>query len=128
MTTILLHIRNMFLLLALSAITPSLSTPDLTIVGFFDPGDGIGQVPITILECLGDTISTNFVSTLGNIDYSSRDIPIRSLNAVNNSDREAGKVALLIDMLWKIQRKPSDHMPKDSIVKLAYSMFETTQI
>lgn len=128
MKILLFHIRNVFLLFVFSALTPSFSAPDLTIVGFFDPADGIGQVPITILECLGDTISTNFISTIGNIDYSNREMPINSLNAVNNPDRVAGKVALLIDMLWKIRRKPSDYMPKESIVKLAYSMFETTQI
>ncbi len=108
-------------------IIPVFSSPDLTIVGFFEAEGGIGKVPITILEALGDEISTNFVSTLPQPNIGNELTP-RAIACMNNIDHEDGKVAMLTELIWNKWTKPADKMPKNSIVKLAYSMLETTQI
>lgn len=107
---------------------PSFSVPDLTIVGFFEPEGGIGKVPLTIIECLGDSVSTNFINTQSNYDYTHKELSPFTLNAINNPDQDAGRVALLTDVLWHVCRNPSEQVPKNSIIKLAYSMLETTRI
>lgn len=122
MSHILLRISFFFLLI----VNPLFSVPDLTIVGFVDPDDGLGKVPITILETLGDKISANFINS--NWHYSlEKPVPSSVINALHNPDKSPGKVALLTDLIWNVQRTPSASLPK-SIVKLAYSMLETTLI
>lgn len=105
------------------------ASPDLTIVGFFEPEDGIGKVAINILETLGPQISTNLVATDSRPTYLSKDVATPSaLAALINTDQEAGRVALLTDLIWDLGRKSADKVPKKSNVKLAYSMLESTQI
>lgn len=107
---------------------PSYGAPDLTIVGFVEPEGGIGKVPVTILECLGEQISSNFITTELQRPLSSTELSPVVSASLNNPDNAAGKVALLTELLWDVRRKPSAKIPKNSIVKLAYSMLETTQI
>lgn len=102
------------------------SNPDLTIVGFVDPDDGIGKHPIIILEALGNEVSANFVNTLKT--SSKKEVPPTTEKAIKNSDPSAGKIALLTDILGDNCRKPATFIPKDSIIKLAFSVFETTRI
>lgn len=109
------------------AIIPVFPTPDLTIVGFFEAEGGIGKVPLTILEVLGDGISTNFVCTMPQPNMG-KEITPKAMACINNPDHEAGKVAMLTELIWCKGRRPANRMPKDSIIKLAYSMLETTQI
>ncbi|MBA3815916.1 MAG: glycosyltransferase, partial [Parachlamydiaceae bacterium] len=122
------YFRLMILAFLLGEAVPSFSAPDLTIIGFFEPEGGIGKVPLNICECLGDSVSTNFIDTLSNCDYSHKELSQSVFNIINNPDQEPGRVALLTDTLWDICRKPADQVPKDSIVKLAYTMLETTKI
>lgn len=122
-----MYLKALIFTIASFTIIPAFSTPDLTIVGFFDSADGIGKVSLTILETLGNDISINFVGTMPQPNMG-KEITSRATECINNPDHEAGKVALLTELLWSRGSKPSDKMPKDSIVKLAYSMLETTKI
>lgn len=122
-----MYLKVLFFTIASCVIIPAFSAPDLTIVGFFDAADGIGKVSLTILETLGDEISTNFVSTKSKPNMGN-EITSRAMACINNPDHAAGKVAMLTDLLWCKKGKPASVMPKDSIIKLAYSMLETTQI
>lgn len=98
------------------------STPDLTIVGFIKPEDGIGKISINILETLGDDITTNVII---NPAASKKKVSSRVMKALNCPDKTPGKIALLTDVLGS---KNSTLVPSESIVKLAYSMLETTKI
>lgn len=102
------------------------STPDLTVVGFLEPEGGIGKVPITIIETLGDKVSSNFVAS--NTQSLKHEIPHSVVKVLQNPDKSPGKVALLTDVLGHFHTRPYEHIPKGCIVKLAYSMLETTRI
>lgn len=102
------------------------SSPDLTIVGFFEPEGGIGKVPITIIETVGDQISTNIIET--SAGSKNHKISSRVKKVIKNPDESPGRVALLTDVLGHFNNFPSKKIPKESIVKLAYSMLESTQI
>lgn len=100
------------------------SAPDLTIVGFLEPEGGWGKIPISILECLQDDVSANFFST-DTTSSSRTDVPKYTLKALRNPDKTVGKVALLTTLIWSAGG--ANKMPK-SMIKLAYSMLETTKI
>lgn len=106
---------------------PVFSAPDLTIVGFFESEGGIGKVPLTILETLDNKFTVNFVCTTSRPNLGNELSP-KAIACINNPDHEDGKVAMLTELIWSRGSSPSDKMPKKSIVKLAYSMLETTQI
>lgn len=128
MKKILLNIfRAILFSIALCVNVPVFSVPDFTIVGFFEAEDGIGKIPLTILETLGDKVSSNIISTRPKPN-AGMEITSRAVACINNPDKENGRVAMLTDLLWGLGGKPSDMMPKNSIVKLAFSMLETTQI
>jgi len=122
-----MYFKLIFFIIISCAIIPAFSAPDLTIVGFFEAEGGIGKVPLTILEVLGDEISTNFVCTAYQPNLG-KELTPKAIACINNPDHEDGKVAMLTELIWSRGGKPADKMPKNSIVKLAYSMLETTQI
>jgi glycosyltransferase involved in cell wall biosynthesis len=106
---------------------PLYSNPDLTIVGYIMPEDGLGKIPITILKTLQKDISVNIRFTRhksidGNI------LPPCVMNAVYNPDQSPGKVALFTDALWYLGNDHYAKIPGESTVKIAYSMLETTRI
>lgn len=107
---------------------PTLGTPDLSVVGFLEPEGGIGKVPINIIEAIGNQLDVNFIATIPETINTSHDISQFSLVALKNPDHEPGRVALLTDLLWCVGRKPSDAIPQECKIKLAYSMLETSQI
>lgn len=118
-----------FLLLCSNLTNLASSPPDLTIVGFFEPEDGIGKVAINILETLGPQISANLICSGKNFSYLSTDVATPSAFAtLSNTNKEPGKVALLTDLIWDLERNPADQIPKNSFIKLAYSMLESTEI
>lgn len=92
-----------------------------------DPDDGIGKHSINILEALDDSVNANFIHTFPNKSIKA-DLPLHSLKTISNPDKSAGKVVLLTDILWDRCRTPTDFIPQGSYIKLAYSVFETTQI
>lgn len=102
------------------------ATPDLTIVGYIMPDDGLGKIPINIIETLDDDISINIIITH---DFPSHLMePKKVVDAIANPDKSDGRVALFTEGLWHVRGVPSDSVPQNSIVKIAYSMFETTEI
>jgi glycosyltransferase involved in cell wall biosynthesis len=102
--------------------------PDLTFVGFVEPHGGIGKVAMTIHESLGEEISINFIPTGAQSKKLSPDIPPAVFATLNSKNKEAGRVALLTDLIWSQGGNASASMPKNSIIKLAYTMLENTLI
>lgn len=121
------NISSLFLFFFLILKSFLFSIPDLTIVGFMDPDDGIGKHSINILEALSDSVNANFVHTFPNQPIKAN-LPSHAQNAINNLDKSAGKVVLLTDILWDRCRTPTAFIPPGSYIKLAYSVIETTQI
>lgn len=118
---------KIFFLVFVYLILPLHSVTDLTIIGFIDPDDGIGKHSITILETLGDRVNSNFINTYPQKNINQND-PVHVIKAFNNPDKSPGKIALLTDFLGDINITPLAFIPKGCIIKLAYSVFETTQI
>ncbi len=99
---------------------------DVTLVGFVNPGDGIGNHPILFKECLGPDIKVNFLST--------RDIPPHiedaalGLPRLNPSEiKNIGAISILTDILADQALNLYKLVP-ESHIKIAYTMFESTEI
>ncbi len=99
---------------------------DVTIVGFVNAADGIGNHPILFKECLGDQIKMNFLSTR-NIPAAVEDAQL-GLPRLDMADKHnVGAVSILVDILADKALSIYKKVPK-SIIKVAYTMFESTQI
>jgi hypothetical protein len=118
---------SLFQIIFFYCIFPLYSNPDLTIVGYVMVKDGLGKIPVTILETLGSDISAN-ISHTRCCGAGEEKLPLNVIAALDNPDQSAGKIALFTDALWDVRLNNEVRVPKDSIVKLAYSMFETTRI
>ncbi len=99
---------------------------DVTLVGFVNFADGIGRHPILFKQCLEGNAKMNFLST--------RDIPAAVEDAQLGLPRldpakqaDIGAVAILTDILADKALNLYKKMP-DSPIKIAYSMFESTDI
>lgn len=108
------------------------SIPDLTIVGFLRPDDGLGKIPINILDTLEENVVSNFIFTdLQKIlpSLNERELSIHVNAALNNQDKQPGMVALLTETLGsELGMRPAQKVPNESMIKLSYSMLETTSI
>lgn len=121
-----MNLKHLFLFVFLTSFLSAYSSPDLTIVGFLRAEDGLGKVPISILECLGEDVSVNYIATDAK-SLTQQGLPKLTQKAINNSDKRPGKVALLTTLIWDNHTNASAKVPK-SLIKLAYSMLETTKI
>lgn len=99
---------------------------DVTLVGFVNFADGIGRHPILFKECLGSNIKINFVSTR-NIPPAIEDaqLGLPRLDPANTQD--IGAVSILTDILADKAITPYMQVPS-SLIKIAYTMFESTEI
>lgn len=93
---------------------------DLTIVGFSDTG-GIGKIAVGFAQALGDELRVNAIST-GTFDLT--EVPPTAKNIFANRDKTPGNVALLTDLIQDMVRTPYAAVPKESRIKIAYSMVE----
>lgn len=114
-----------FFINTLSAITAYFKY-DLTIVGQVKFAESLPRLSIALIDGLKDDLKINFIPTGGYYEFN--DIPQRVKKIINNSDRQPGKVAIFLDMLWTINSQPYLKVPKNSQIKIAYSMLESTQI
>lgn len=99
---------------------------DVTLVGFVNFADGIGRHPILFKECLDDSVNINFLSTRcipPAIEDAQLQLP--RLNPVNKAD--VGAVSILTDILADQAVEPYKRVP-ESTIKIAYTMFESTEI
>jgi len=99
---------------------------DVTLVGFVNSADGIGRHPILFKECLENKVKINFLSTR-NIapDVEDSQLGLPRLNPANKND--IGAVSILTDILGD-QKLNIYKLVPESIIKIAYTMFESTCI
>ncbi len=103
-----------------------LSSYDLTILGHVKYRESLARIPISLTGLLKDSLTINFIPTPGPYDF--RDVPSDIAEILRNPDKTPGNVALLFDELWRLEAVPADYVPKESLIKIAYSMIEGTAI
>lgn len=104
------------------------ANPDLTLVGYVMPEDGLGKIPINIIDTLDGDISMNIIHTRAYFPRIEHPLSQKVLTALNNSDNTHGKVAIFTEAIRYISNPFFMHLPKESIIKIAYSMFETDTV
>jgi glycosyltransferase involved in cell wall biosynthesis len=98
---------------------------DLTVVGIMNYADGLGRIPVGIIDTIKDDISINFVP-IGDIYTLNLGEEIQKIAFY--PDKAPGKVSLLtVPVLWSEQFLFYQSVPQ-SRIKIAYSMFESTRI
>jgi glycosyltransferase involved in cell wall biosynthesis len=103
---------------------------DLHLVAYLYPWDGLGKLPIECIECLSDTLSICFTSTrnLQELGYPFGNLlPLSVIKVVNNRPAFA-PVTLFQDIPWYPGQHYYTKVPDTSIIKIAYSMFESTSL
>jgi glycosyltransferase involved in cell wall biosynthesis len=107
---------------------------DLTIVGYAKFADGLGRIPLVIIDLLKDDLAINWRSTR-NIFPKIIELPKRVQKIIKSKKfqskhmrKSTGRVALLTDVLHSSSRTPANYVPKKSLIKIAYSMLECNSI
>jgi glycosyltransferase involved in cell wall biosynthesis len=119
--------NTLFYCLFLTLFSLSCYGVDVSIVGFIMPEDGLGKIPINILETLGDSVSTNYIPT----DYRppiKEALPHYASKAISNPDSYPGKVCIFTEVICSLLGNNWKNVPKESFIKIAYSMFEADRI
>lgn len=99
---------------------------DLTIIGQVSWRGSLERLPISLVKLLKNDFSINVIPTPGRFDL--RDVEDKEARIISNTDKTPGNVAILFDTLWETKRVPADFVPKESLIKIAYSMIESTAI
>lgn len=120
------HYYYVIIMLCFGTLSSSLSwgdqaeTFDLTVVSSIDFNGSVRRHAIGLIECLNGHLKINFIpSRPVNLDEVNPAVQKVILSAI----KTPGNVALLEDPLWY-----SDSMPKNSKIKIAFSVFESTKI
>ena len=102
--------------------------PDVTVVGYIKEAGGIGRLPIEVIDSLSDDFSINFLNTRA---CHFADVSSKVKNIAKRPFHVFGKNILFQDApvqigfyLYKMLGKKR----QDDQVRIAHSMFETTQI
>lgn len=99
---------------------------DVTLVGFVNFADGIGRHPILFKECLEKQATINFLSTRNiPVEVEDSQLGLPRLNPANKQD--VGAVSILLDIIADKALNIYKKVP-DSYIKIAYTMFESTEI
>lgn len=98
---------------------------DLTVVGGVTHSDGLGRITVGVIDLLKDDLHINCILTYLN----PTDLSERVLAIVECPNKTPGKVSIMFAPLWyATQPKISENVPKNSKIKIAYSMLESTCI
>lgn len=102
----------------------SLHAYDLTLVGIIQHADGLGRIPIGLIEILKDEIEINCIPI--SIDPIGLKEEIKKI--IINPNQTPGRVSLLTTALfWSPNHLFYQYVPRSQI-KIAYSMFESTAL
>jgi glycosyltransferase involved in cell wall biosynthesis len=98
---------------------------DLTIVGKANFADGLGRIPIGIIDLFMNEIDINFIPLSKNFNLSDVSPEVKSI--VSHPKKAVGNVSILTEALWYVNIPNYSSVPPSKI-KIAYSMMETTAI
>lgn len=99
---------------------------DLTVVGRAINADGLCRIPITLIDMLKDDLKINHIQPFDSV-INTNDVRDEVKAILYNPDKTPGAVSILADGLWSIQ-SPTYTIVPDSIIKIAYSMWESNHI
>lgn len=102
--------------------------PHLTVIGFVNMADGLGRQAPELIDALQKEISIGFIPTHPN---KLADVPTGALPIVSKKNERIGKVVILTDCLWWPGHCPFKRLKtpaNEKQIRIAYSMFESTQI
>jgi len=100
---------------------------DLTLVGFYIPEDGLGKIVQCIADMLEGEAQINWRTTR-DVRPNTIGIDQHMYNVITNPSDEDGKIAILTDLIWIPSHDQYSSIPKNSFIKMAYSMLECTAI
>lgn len=108
---------------------------DVAFIGFMNPREGIGNVPIQIIDCLKySNLKINWISIYNKIFEHPTDIPNYVKRVAIHSKQVASKVGIYTSLLWYkdpaslIDINNYKKIPNNCSIKIAYSMLESTRI
>ncbi len=102
--------------------------PDLTIFGFCNMADGVGRQSPELIEAFKEELSINFIPTR---QSKLTDVPKSIKKILKGKNQDLGKVILFEDLIWwpgEEKFRKLDLPEAKKSIKIAYSMFESTQI
>ncbi len=97
---------------------------DLTLVGSVSY-ETLCQYPAIWIENLKDSLNINVVP-IGICDLDSVSVDVRRV--IEKGCKQAGRVSVLLENVWSIALEPVSQVPKESLIKIAYSTFESTKL
>ena len=104
------------------------SDVDVTLIGRVKYADGIGRLVIGVADCIKDSLSFNHRRLPKKDCFDFSDVPTDIEVALKNPDTTPGNVSLLLFPLWWKNFSAVDLVPKESAIKIAYSMVESTKV
>lgn len=97
---------------------------DLTLVGTVSY-ETLCQYPALWIENLKDSLKINVVLVgPSNLDSVSSDVR----KIIEKGCKQPGKVSVLFENVWSIALEPVPYVPQESVIKIAYSTFESTKL
>lgn len=115
-------LASMFLTIALLNGVTLQAKFDVTVVGYILVTDGIGKRVVNFMEHFKDKLNINYIETYKS-DYSY--LSKKVLDIVKNDDKTPGYVSLFFNIAFP---EHVSCVPRESIVKIAFSVFESTVI
>ena len=100
---------------------------DLVIVGFLAKSEGIGNMPIILINELAKDLKINFIDTRS-LGYCFSDFSETMQHNLFNNNKEMSRVALYTDYLWFQNKTFIESIPQESHIKIALSMLESSLI
>ncbi len=98
---------------------------DLTVVGIMSYADGLGRIPIGLIDILRDDLAINFIPIEG-VDCGSLNQETKKI--IFDPNKAPARVSILTSpIFWSSNNLFYKHVP-NSDIKIAYSMFESTCI
>lgn len=97
---------------------------DVTIVGPVGYFDGLGRISIGIIDAVKNDLQINCIPTYLNLNHINIDVQ----SILLHPDKTPGKVSLFTGPLWYVSEKLFKKVPKESKIKIAYTMLEGTKI
>ncbi len=122
----IIHFFILILIFSVSKIAAYISHYDLTVVSPIVFADGIGRLGLGFIDTLKDDLSINHINSRKTADFT--DINQATTRILKGSDKSPGNVAILFDCVWIPIATPTDLIPKTSLIKIAYSMWEYSHL
>lgn len=122
------NVASLFLFFLFFIFHQHLSSCDLTVVGDIDQADGLGRISIGIIDTLRNDLSINYVQ-IGRVCFDDVNDNVKEivLDSLSKTSVNPGNVSILTFFPAWAPQTFFQFVP-NSPIKIAYSMFDTTQI